>query len=175
MTTTNDVPRVWVGCLACYNDGRLVGEWVDATEAAEFTPCERPDHEEWWCFDHEGLPITGECSPQEAGQWADAIAGCVAETGAPLAAVLAYADNFHADGPHVLDDFPEAWSGEWDTEADFAYDVAESCGYIPTGEDAANNPLLTHIDWDGWTRDLFMGDYWSARNPDGGVFVFRND
>ena len=28
-TVTVARPRVWVGCLACYNEGRLVGEWVD--------------------------------------------------------------------------------------------------------------------------------------------------
>jgi antirestriction protein len=31
-------PEAWVGCLACYNDGRLVGAWVDALEAADYVP-----------------------------------------------------------------------------------------------------------------------------------------
>ena len=29
-TNTDTTPRAWIGCLACYNDGRLVGDWVDA-------------------------------------------------------------------------------------------------------------------------------------------------
>lgn len=32
---TDTAPRVWVGCLHCYNSGRLVGHWFDATEAEE--------------------------------------------------------------------------------------------------------------------------------------------
>ena len=31
-------PRVWVGCLGCYNAGRLVGRWVDAEDAADLSP-----------------------------------------------------------------------------------------------------------------------------------------
>lgn len=39
-TTITDVettPRVWIGCLACYNEGRLVGDWHDALGADEVT------------------------------------------------------------------------------------------------------------------------------------------
>ena len=28
-------PRVWIGCLACYNSGQLVGHWYPATEAGD--------------------------------------------------------------------------------------------------------------------------------------------
>lgn len=30
---TTTTPRVWVACLACYVDGRLVGKWADAVDA----------------------------------------------------------------------------------------------------------------------------------------------
>ena len=29
-TNTDTRPRAWIGCLACYNNARLVGEWFDA-------------------------------------------------------------------------------------------------------------------------------------------------
>lgn len=36
MTTTIDTtPRVCPACFSCYNDGRLVGQWVDCTDAAD--------------------------------------------------------------------------------------------------------------------------------------------
>lgn len=35
MTTSTDTPRVWIACLASYNAGRLIGEWVDATDVDE--------------------------------------------------------------------------------------------------------------------------------------------
>lgn len=37
-TTTNtalDGPAVWLGCLSCYNNGRLYGKWITAEQAAE--------------------------------------------------------------------------------------------------------------------------------------------
>lgn len=176
----SDTMRAWVGCLACYNEGRLVGVWVDAVDAAECVPCERPGHEEWWVFDHEGLPVAGECSPAEATRWAETMAACAEGTGAPLDAVRAYLDNFHGF-EDALDDFEEAWCGEWDSERQYAEEYAEECGYLSTpaehahhwGGQAVPNPLLDYVDWDAWARDLFSSGYWPARNPAGGVFVFR--
>lgn len=63
--------QVWVGCLACYNEGRLNGNWLDPEDGAEWG-CSRgtPDdpHEETWVMDHEmfGSSLKGECSPSEA-------------------------------------------------------------------------------------------------------------
>ena len=69
-------PRAWVGCLGCYNEGRLTGDWVDALDASEFVPCKRVDHEEWWVFDHEGFDgfLTGECAPMDAQDLAENLA-----------------------------------------------------------------------------------------------------
>lgn len=78
MTTTSSTPRAWVGCLACYNAGRLVGEWVDGVEAGGYVPCQMPGHEEFHVFDHEGYgaALSGECSPAEAqdiAEWLDEV------------------------------------------------------------------------------------------------------
>ena len=35
--TLDNTPRVWIGCLHCYNSGGLVGEWFDAVDAEEVT------------------------------------------------------------------------------------------------------------------------------------------
>ena len=37
VTTTDFTPRVWPGCLSCYNSGRLVGHWVDCVGADTVT------------------------------------------------------------------------------------------------------------------------------------------
>ena len=81
----NNKFRVWVGCLACYNDGRLVGEWFDAedapTEADEFMETVKvrcsgfgPPHEELWVFDTDCSPIDGEMSPGTAKQYGEWLA-----------------------------------------------------------------------------------------------------
>jgi len=64
-TTATDAPRVRVGCLHCYNSGRLIGRWYPCTDAAEvdlegvhadsrgpYQGCE-----ELWCVDLENLPV----------------------------------------------------------------------------------------------------------------------
>ena len=34
-TTALDEPAIWLGCLNCYNNGRLNGKWITAEQAAE--------------------------------------------------------------------------------------------------------------------------------------------
>ena len=34
-TTALDEPAIWIGCLSCYNNGRLNGKWITAEQAAE--------------------------------------------------------------------------------------------------------------------------------------------
>ncbi|GAA2238528.1 hypothetical protein GCM10010401_08480 [Rarobacter faecitabidus] len=71
MTTTTPAtettPSAWIGCLACYNAGRLVGDWFDAISADEVTTYDihgahsRADsHDELWVMDHENIPVSGE-------------------------------------------------------------------------------------------------------------------
>lgn len=71
LTITTVNPRVWIGCLACYNAGSLVGKWYDAENAGEVTPGDLhghpSSHEELWVFDLEGFPrAAGEMSPLTA-------------------------------------------------------------------------------------------------------------
>lgn len=97
-------PRVWIGCLSCYNEGRLVGEWVDATNAGDLTPNDLhgipTTHEELWVFDLEGFPSgTGEMSPTAAAPWGELYEE-VGETQWP--ALLAWVDS----GCYVADSGP---------------------------------------------------------------------
>lgn len=172
MTKTDETMRVWVGCLSCYNDGRLTGAWVDAVDASEFVPCDRAGHEEWWVFDTDGLPGLGECSPDEAQRYAETVAACAEGTGAPVAAVFAYLENFHGSPGDMsaLDDFEDAYYGEWESERDYAANLADDLGYLK----AVTLTRYHVFDMDAWTRDLFMGDCWSAPSPEGGAFVFQN-
>jgi antirestriction protein len=170
MMTTTDTMRAWVGCLACYNDGRLVGEWVDAPDADTCVPCERPGHEEWWVMDHEGLPIDGECSPA----YATAMAALVSEVeewrrGAVLAWIREGNYSTDVDGLPVLSDFDEAYQGEYDSDRDYAQTLAEDSGLVP---EEYTWPVSC-IDWGQATYELMM-DHYTAPAPGGGVYVFRS-
>ncbi|HCN93064.1 MAG TPA: antirestriction protein ArdA, partial [Hyphomonas sp.] len=53
--TVPDRPRIYVACLAAYNNGRLHGRWIDATDPHEvwqhvrgmLAASPEPDAEEW--------------------------------------------------------------------------------------------------------------------------------
>lgn len=97
--------KVWVGCLACYNDGRLVGEWFDAVDAPqdmeafdtalEIAPGHRliDGHEELWCFDTENSPVSGEMSPMDAQIYA----GLIEDLEIPLDALKAWLSDQHEE------------------------------------------------------------------------------
>jgi antirestriction protein len=64
-----------------------------------------------------------------------------------------------------LSDFEEAYSGEWNSEQEFAEDLAVNTGLL----DEMPDHLQIYFDWEKWTRDLFMTDYWSSNG-----YIFRN-
>lgn len=170
MMTTTETPRIWIGCLAAYNDGDLHGEWVDATDADELEEARArvlasspiSGAEEAFIADTEGFgDLIGEYTPL-----AD-----VAELGALIEehgpAFLAYVNNVGAEYA-TASGFEEAYQGEWDDEEAFGYNLADDM----IEELRGDSTLARYFDYSAWSRDLFMGDYWSADNPTGGVFVF---
>lgn len=193
--TTTDTPRAWVGCLACYNAGNLVGSWVDGIEAAEDSSrphvrlhdsmkYDRPataatqaaldrGHEETWCFDLEGYGsfLSSECSPTEA----QAVAEDLAETESRISNLDAFdayiGPRGLAPNEGLLDavpDFEDAFCGQWESERDYAMELADAMGVEPKEYVWPTSC----IDWEQATRELFM-DYSSAPAPSGGVYVFR--
>lgn len=170
MTATCETatPRAWVGCLACYNTGRLVGDWVDGIDAGDFVPCTGRGHEEWWVFDFEGYlgALSVECSPVEAQRIAEALQ---ATEEYPPAAVAAWIAN----GCDDLDDLADAYLGEWDSLEAYAEQWLEDAGML----DQVPEGLRSYIDVRAYARDLqFGGDVWTADaagHGGTGVFVFR--
>jgi antirestriction protein len=175
-TDTTETPRVWVGCLACYNDGTLRGEWVDATEAGDFVPCHGRDHEEWWCFDHEGFGglLAGECSPMEAQRVAELIERL--DAWQPVAALAAWCDHVGLSGSGWpdLEQFSDEFAGEWNTLADYAEELFEDTAPSREVADMLGSWPFNCIDWERAARELdFGGDVWTAEAPGGALYVFR--
>lgn len=174
-TITTIRPSVWIGCLACYNEGCLVGEWYPAEDAAEVTSEDlhgRPtSHEELWVFDLEGFPRgTGEMSPSATTPWGE-LFDEVGETLWP--ALLAWVEIgcyiVDADDLPSVSDFEDAYQGEWDSFDDYAAQLAEDIGLTDDWPEEAQR----YFDWEAWTRDLKF-DYAVADALDGGVYVFRD-
>ncbi|MFI9205271.1 antirestriction protein ArdA [Streptomyces sp. NPDC053048] len=168
-------PRVWIGCLACYNGGRLTGDWYDADIAGLVTPEDlhgRPtSHEELWVFDHENFhgALDGECSPHEAAEIAEALADLSDdETGAFSAWVDVFGEQ--SDRADWVEKFRDDYRGFHDSEADFAREWFEETS------DPEETARLTvwpfrDIDWEQASHELFTGGFLAERAP-GGIYVF---
>lgn len=169
MSTGNETPRIYVACLSSYNDGKLVGAWIDCDQDAEDVLAEISESingEEWAIHDSENWHgytvdeydnIEDLCLLAAAfsnhGPW---IVPLVDNAGSIQAAIDA-ADN---DSP---------FEGEFDSLEDWAENYFES-----TGELDKSSTLARYFDYERFARDCELsGDIWTAPNQSGGIYVFR--
>ena len=177
-SATDTAPRAWVGCLACYNSGHLIGEWFDAATADEVTTYDihgahsRADsHDELWVMEHENLPVRGEMDPSEAAAWGRCLAE-VDEHLRPALCAWVESGDYVAEGTGDLpsvSDFEERYRGAWDSFLEYAEQLADDIGLLAD----VPEEIARYFDWQAWSRDLAF-DYSTYVNPEGGVFVFRN-
>lgn len=174
--STGNNPTAWVGCLACYNEGRLIGDWFAAVDADTVTTYDihgthtRADtHDELWIFDHESIPVRGEMSPPEATQWGIALTSVRDEERQALNAWVRdgdYVSEGQSDLPSISD-FEERYCGQWDSFEDYAHHFADEIGLLA----GVTAEIARYFDWNSWSRDLAY-DY-SICQADTGVYVFR--
>lgn len=161
-------PKIYVACLAAYNNGQLHGVWIDADQDAEdihtdiqamLKASPQPNAEEWAIHDYElgGIDIGEYESIEKVAELGQALA----EHGEPLAL---FVQNYSADD---LEHFEESYQGEYDTQEDFARATYEDAWEIP-------ERLEMYIDWQRVARDLFITDYTSERDSRGNLHVFAN-
>jgi len=185
---TDTEPQVYVACLACYNEGRYHGQWQNADElqerwdyaeehdrqdrAGHFNTCPRPFHDEWAIHDYDGVPNLGEhpdipylIKVMRAIEWQQ-----------QQGHGEAFFEWFNLD-PHNMshhDDlseaFEEAYSGEWDSPKDFAEQLADDFGYLPSADAKNPNPLFLFVDFERWWQSTLQFSYHYI-----GGFVFRRD
>ncbi|HBG62150.1 MAG: hypothetical protein A2Y03_00490 [Omnitrophica WOR_2 bacterium GWF2_38_59] len=169
--TITTTPKIYVACLAAYNNGRLHGKWIDAEQNADAIQEEiqemlknspEPFAEEWAIHDYEGfegLSINEYESIEDVAEYARLIA----EHGAAYAA---YANNVGVDYA-TEEGFEESYQGEWDSEEAFAENLADEIMDIP-------ERLSYYFDYGKFAHELFMGDYYSVDNDNHNVYVFSN-
>lgn len=183
-TTDADV-RAWVGCLGCYNDGDLVGSWLDADDCGDLVAaglaiiardeddnrgelCPRCGSEEFWVMDHEGLPaavLSGECSPSQFHELAT-----VWETIDSPEMVAAYLGNMGEtvtaeNLAKLAESAADAYTG-YETVIEYAEALIEDSG----ARDEVPEFLRYYIDVAAFARDLELGG--DVSKVDG--YVFRN-
>lgn len=169
---------VWIGCLACYNAGHLVGDGYATRVAVTITPSDlhqragrayRNDHEELWVLDHENLPITGECSTQLATAWGNLLDDLDDWEREPFIAWVRNTGTSECDIDDLpaIQDFRDAYADQWDTFRDYAADLLDETG----GLESIPEALRAHFDLEAYSRDLAY-DFDVIPADDGTVWVF---
>jgi antirestriction protein len=169
--------RVWVGCLAHYNNGDLIGEWVDATDAGDWVcPKRNPDDiyincEEYWVMDHEIPGVNGEMDPVTAVKWGELFADVDDDKADGFTAWVKWR-GFTSPGEIDPAHFEDEYRGAWDSEKDYAMETAGELLHdqalalaksLDTGRYSPGHgltelieELIRYFDWDQYARELFM-------------------
>jgi antirestriction protein len=162
--------RIYVACLAAYNNGYLHGRWIDATNGACVIQDEInemlatspiPDAEEWATHDYEGFEglslseyegITSICEKAEF----------IEEHGS-LGALLA--EHFGGDIDEAQKALEDQYAGSYKSLADFAEELIEQTTIIP-------DALQYYIDYERMGRDMAVSDVFTIEAAFDEIHVF---
>lgn len=163
-------PSIYCGTYGKYSgEGGICGLWIDLTtfydydDFLNFCYAIHADEEdpELMFQDYEGFPR----------QWYNE--GFMSED--DFDHILEYSDMCDKHGQEAVDDymefydeldnFEEAYCGEWDSEEDFARHIVEECYDL----ERSMGDLARYFDYEAFGRELFMYDYSMGANNN----VFR--
>jgi len=180
MTTTETVtPRVWIGCLASYNAGRLIGEWCDATEGVEALrecqaevaqqaiaaakeagewPVYFTEPEEFFLADNEGFGnLIGEYTPL----WT--VADLAEQIELHGEAFIAYVEQVvgtsyaeQVSWQEVAGDFEEAYVGTYESVEHYVEGYITECGWEGLDGEQVEQ-IVNYIDLDAVVRTMETG------------------
>lgn len=147
--------RIYVACLASYNNGILHGRWIDATQGedhirdgikAMLSASPIPGAEEHAIHDYEGFEGVS-IAEYDSMQHVAELAAFIEEYG-PVAAKLM---EHCGDLDEAKDTMREHYAGIYSSVADFAQEITEETTKIPDN-------LQYYIDWERMARDLEIND-----------------
>jgi antirestriction protein len=164
-------PSIYVACLASHNAGNTVGRWIDADQGADDIRAEiadmlaqspAPGAEEWIILDSDGFGPY-EVHEYEPIESVSAIGLGISKFGPAFAAWAAYT------GGENLNDFLDAYAGQWSSVEEFAQTFVEDMEGDPLSKLPEYLRYYVHVDWEWFARDL---DIHTEDAPGGGVYVF---
>lgn len=171
MTVTHTSIRIYVACLAAYNNGILHGSWIDATESPDammdaiqkMLGCSPiPNAEEWAIHDYEGFCGIA-LSEYEGIEQVHELAQFAEEHGELGAEVLTYYGNDLEEATEAL---TERYQGEYGSLADFAEEFTADTMEVPEA-------LAFYIDYAAMGRDMELnGDIFTIEMAHDEVHVF---
>ena len=166
--------RIYVACLAAYNNGYLHGKWIDATQELddiqdevnamlEASPVEE-EAEEYAIHDFEGYG-SYRLSEYEGLESAHNIA-CFIEEHEGVGSELL--NQFNGDIDEATKAIEESYCGCYSSVADYAQELTEETSEVP-------KHLEFYIDYDKMGRDMEMsGDIFTIETAHDEVHIFWN-
>ncbi len=163
--------RIYVACLAAYNNGKLHGEWIDATQDLDEIQdqinrmlAESPEEnaEEYAIHDYEGFGGYG-LSEYEGIQSVHEIAGFIEEYPDLAGELLNHFGGSLNDAREAMEDY---YSGCYRSVADYAEELTQDTNQIPEN-------LAYYIDYERMGRDMEMsGDIYIIETAHDEVHIF---
>ena len=158
----NGNPAVYVGTYHKYNCGSIFGMWLDLTTFAdydEFCAVCRFLHRdeadpELMCQDYENFPEEWYSEDIFSEDIFDLIQEFAELDEDEREAYEAFLD-VRCDSRISVEDFRDAYQGEWDSEEDFARHIVEECGMF----DNLPESVKDYFDFERYADDLFRYDY----------------
>jgi antirestriction protein len=166
-------PRVYVACLAAYNNGFLHGEWIDINrDSSEIwedieriistSPVE--DAEEWAIHDTDLMGVNFEFSSSDS---LSDLGYALAEHGQPLAEYIKH----YGFNDESVENFQESYLGEFDSLVDYIAELYDDCGITEAVEKAGLKSY--YIDWEAIARDAECGgEYLTVGSDSHQVYIF---
>lgn len=161
--------RIYVACLAAYNNGILHGRWIDANqdpydiwdEVNAMLMASPIEHaEEWAIHDYEGFEGAQVC--EYAGfDYVSRLASFIERHGALGGKLVAYHGCLE-DAQSAIEDH---YAGEFESVSDFAQEITEQGTDIPES-------LAFYIDYEKMARDLEINDVHTIETAHDQVHVF---
>ena len=154
------VPRIYVACLAAYNNGKLHARWINPTQAVEAIHeeiqqmlSESPiaGAEEFTIHDYEGFGSV-KLDKYESIEAVHEKARFILQHGELGAELLVY----YGDIESAQDAIENHYNGMHENQLEFAIELFESCFM-----DSIPVPVQGYIDYASYKRDLFMSDFFS--------------
>ena len=163
-TATETTPRIWYGCLPCYNAGTLAGAWFDIFDRdgiTAYVKAHRADHdhpvygphEEWEPFDLEGIDDSRArqilyADDDTLDRWRNLYGEHDADI---ITSYLAL--GLEDDDPEVIEtDIDDRYAGHWSSVVEYAEELADDIYYDEIRR-AEELPWL-RFDYEAFARDL---------------------
>ena len=158
-----ETPKIYVGTYAKHNDGNLYGKWLDLTDYTSkedfYAACAELHSDEqdaeFMFQDHENIL---ECFIGESWLSDKFFAYMEAVTNLDNEdAFTAFISNYgfdmdSEDVSDIINKFEDSFQGWYNSELDYAYEIADQCLEIPEN-------IASYFDYDKYASDLFLDGY----------------